>query len=69
MNIFLTTLCVQPLVLLTLYLYASGVFINRRAFQLTFFVISYGPASHYLSGSPFDFIPQVTTFRHRPWKY
>ena len=36
MNIFLTTLCVQPLVLLTLYLYASGVFINRRAFQVTF---------------------------------
>ena len=35
MNIVLTTLFLQPLVLVTLYLYASGVFINRRAFRLT----------------------------------
>jgi hypothetical protein len=36
MNIFLTTLFLQPLMLVTLYLYVSGVFINRRAFQCTF---------------------------------
>ena len=35
MNIFLTILFLQPLMLVTLYLYVSGVFINRRAFQLT----------------------------------
>ena len=36
MNIFLATLFLQPLMLGTLYLYVSGVFINRRAFQCTF---------------------------------
>ena len=39
MNIFLTTLFLQPLVLVTLYLYASGVFTNRRAFRFTFYYI------------------------------
>ena len=36
MDILLTTLILQPLMLVTLYLYVSGVFINRRAFQFTF---------------------------------
>ena len=36
MNIFLTILFLQPLMLVTLYLYVSGVFINRKAFQVTF---------------------------------
>jgi hypothetical protein len=36
MNTFLTTLFLQPLMLVTLYLYVSGMFINRRAFQCTF---------------------------------
>lgn len=36
MNILLTTLLLQPLMLVTLYLYVSGVFSNRRAFQITF---------------------------------
>ena len=36
MNIFFTTLLLQPLMLVTLYLYVSGVFINRRAFQCAF---------------------------------
>ena len=35
MNIFLTILFLQPLMLVTLYLYVSGVFIHRRAFQVT----------------------------------
>lgn len=35
MNIFLATLFLQPLMLVTLYLYVWGVFINRRAFQVT----------------------------------
>jgi len=39
MNIFLTTMFFLPLVLVTLYLYVSGVFINRRAFQFTFFIL------------------------------
>ena len=33
--VFLTILFLQPLMLVTLYLYVSGVFINRRAFRLT----------------------------------
>lgn len=33
MNIFVTILFVLPLGLVTLYLYVSGVFTNRRAFQ------------------------------------
>ena len=36
MNIILTILFLQPLMLVTLYLYVSGVFIHRRAFQVTF---------------------------------
>ena len=36
MHIFLTTLLLQPLMLVTVYLYVSGVFNNRRAFQVTF---------------------------------
>ncbi len=36
MHILLTTLCLQPLMLVTLYLYVSGVFVNRKAFQVTF---------------------------------
>ena len=49
MNIFLPTLFLQPLVLVTLYLYMSGVFTNRRAFRFTFcyivlacFALSFG---------------------------
>ena len=41
MNIFLTTLFLQPLMLVTLYLYVSGVFINRRAFQVSFCYIAW----------------------------
>jgi hypothetical protein len=36
LNILLTTLLLQPLMLVTLSLYVSGVFISRRAFQVTF---------------------------------
>lgn len=36
MNILLTTQLLQPLMLVTLYLYVSGVFISLRAFQVTF---------------------------------
>ena len=39
MNIFVTTMFLLPLVVVTLYLYVSGVFTNRRAFQLTFFIL------------------------------
>jgi hypothetical protein len=39
MNIFVTTIFLLPLVVVTLYLYVSGGFTNRRAFQLTFFVL------------------------------
>jgi hypothetical protein len=39
MNFFLTTMFLLPLGLLTLYLYVSGVFTNRRAFQFTFFIL------------------------------
>jgi hypothetical protein len=39
MNIIVTTLFLQPLVLVTLYLYVSGVFTNRRAFQFTFCIL------------------------------
>jgi len=39
MNIFFTTIFLLPLVLVTLYLYVSGVFTNRRAFQFTFFIL------------------------------
>jgi len=39
MNIFLTILFLLPLMLVTRYLYVSGVFTNRRAFQFTFYVL------------------------------
>ena len=39
MNIFVTTMFLLPLVLVTLYLYVSGVFTNRRAFQFTFYIL------------------------------
>jgi hypothetical protein len=39
MNIFVTILFLLPLVLVTLYLYVSGVFTNRRAFQFAFFIL------------------------------
>jgi hypothetical protein len=39
MNIFLTIMFLLPLVLVTRYLYVSGVFTNRIAFQLTFSIL------------------------------
>lgn len=39
MNILLVVLFVQPLVLVTLYLYVSGVFPTRRAFRFTVYSI------------------------------
>ncbi len=39
MSIFVTTMFLLPLVVVTLYLYVSGVFTNRRAFQLTYFIL------------------------------
>lgn len=39
MNIFVTIMFLLPLVLVTRYLYVSGVFTNRRAFQLTFSIL------------------------------
>ena len=39
MNIIVTTMFLLPLVVVTLYLYVSGVFTNRRAFQFTFFFL------------------------------
>jgi len=39
MMILITTMFLLPLVLVTLYLYVSGVFTNRRAFQFTFFIL------------------------------
>ena len=39
MNLFLTTIFLLPLMLVTRYLYVSGVFINRRAFQVTFYIL------------------------------
>jgi hypothetical protein len=39
MNIIITTLFLQPLALVTLYLYVSGAFTNRRAFQVTFYIL------------------------------
>jgi hypothetical protein len=39
MMILLTTLFLQPLVLVTLYLYVFGGFTNRRAFQYTFSIL------------------------------
>ena len=39
MNIFVTTMFLLPLVVVTLYLYVSGVFTNRRAFQFAYFLL------------------------------
>jgi len=39
MNIFVAIMFLLPLVLVTLYLYLSGAFTNRRAFQYTFFIL------------------------------
>ena len=39
MNIIVTILFLQPLVLVTLYLYVSGAFTNRRVFQATFYIL------------------------------
>ena len=39
MNIFFTTMFLLPLVLVSLYLYVSGVFTNRRTFQFTFYFL------------------------------
>ena len=39
MNILVTTMFLLPLVVVTLYLYASGVFTNRKAFQFTYFIL------------------------------
>ena len=39
MNIFATIMFLLPLVLVTLYLYVSGVFTNRRAFQFAFYTL------------------------------
>jgi hypothetical protein len=39
MNIFVTTMFLLPLVVVTLYLYVSGVFTNRRAFQFAYFIL------------------------------
>jgi NhaP-type Na+/H+ and K+/H+ antiporter len=39
MIIFVTTMFLLVLVLLTVYLYVSGVFTNRRAFQFGFSIL------------------------------
>ena len=39
MMILVTAMFLLVLVLLTLYLYVSGVFTNRRAFQFGFFIL------------------------------
>ncbi len=39
MNIFVTTMFLLPLMLVTRYLHVSGVFINRRAFQFAFSIL------------------------------
>ena len=39
MNIVATIMFLLPLVLVTRYLYVSGVFINRKAFQFTFYTL------------------------------
>jgi hypothetical protein len=39
MNIIVTTLFLQPLVLVTVYLYVSGAFTNRRVFQATYYIL------------------------------
>jgi hypothetical protein len=39
MNIFVTTMFLLPLVVVTFYLYVSGAFSNRRAFQFAYFIL------------------------------
>lgn len=39
MNVFVTTMFLLPLVLVTRYLYVSGVFTNRKGFRLTFYIL------------------------------
>jgi hypothetical protein len=39
MHIVVTILFLLPLMLVTRYLYVSGVFTNRRAFQFTFYIL------------------------------
>jgi hypothetical protein len=39
MNIVVTILFLLPLMLVTSYFYVSGVFTNRRAFQVTFYIL------------------------------
>ena len=39
MNIFVTIMFLLPLVLVTRYLYVSGVFTNRIAFQSAFYIL------------------------------
>lgn len=39
MNIIVTTLVLQPLVLVTLYLYVSGAFTHHRVFQATCYIL------------------------------
>jgi hypothetical protein len=39
MNIVVTIMFLLPLVLVTRYLYVSGVFTNRKVFQFTFYVL------------------------------
>jgi len=39
MNIVITIMFLLPLALMTQYLYVSGVFTNRSAFQVTFYIL------------------------------
>jgi len=39
MSILVTTMFMLPPVVVTLYLYVCGVFTNRRAFKLTYFIL------------------------------
>jgi len=39
MNIVITIMFLLPLALMTQYLYMSGVFTNRSAFQFTFYIL------------------------------
>lgn len=60
MNIVVTTMFLLPLVLVTFYLYLSGVFTNRRAFQfifsilVAFFVLIIGIGGFQLSYEAYD---------------
>lgn len=65
MNIVVTTMLLLPLVLVTFYLYLSGVFTNWRAFQfifsilMAFFVLIIGIGDIQLSYQAYDL--QATT--------